>query len=191
VRKRHWIGAAFPYTLVVAGALIVFGGARDLVESRLGQYEAEREFSGSVRSQVVQPTIYRPQAGDIIAKMIIPRLNAELYVVEGTDAADLRRGPGHLTGTAMPGEAGNCVIAGHRDTHFRILREIRPGDTVIFERDASRFVYRVKRLQIVSPANVAALQPSAHALHLITCYPLSYFGAAPKRMVVEAQLTGS
>jgi sortase A len=122
--------------------------------------------------------------------MAIPRLNTELYVVEGTDAADLRRGPGHLEGTAMPGEAGNCVIAGHRDTHFRILRQIRPGDSIILETQKGRFCYRVRHARVVSPENTASLRPSHDGLlHLITCYPFYYVGAAPKRMIIEAQLT--
>jgi len=188
MHKRHRIRFSFPYVLIGAGLLLALAGMRDLMESRWGQYDAARQFSASVAPGNVQPAIYRPHAGDTVAKLIIPRLNTELYVVEGVDAADLRRGPGHMTGTAMPGEPGNCVIAGHRDTHFRILREIRPGDSVVLERDQHRFVYRVRHLSIVSPDNVSALQPAPDTLHLITCYPFSYIGSAPKRMVVEAEL---
>ena len=64
-----------------------------------------------------------------------------LYVVEGADNRDLERGPGHLTGTVLPGEDGNCVIAGHRDTHFRVLRKIRKGDEVVLERAGKAYRY--------------------------------------------------
>jgi sortase A len=192
VQKRHRFRLAFPYLLIAAGALLAFQGARDLVESRLGQYDAAREFSDSAKHRVVQPAIYRPQAGDTVAKLSIPRLNTELYVVEGTDTADLRRGPGHLTGTAMPGEAGNCVIAGHRDTHFRVLKDIRVGDDIVLQTASGQYLYRVKRTHIVSPQNTSSLQPTPNAeLNLITCYPFYYVGSAPKRFVVEAQLAGA
>jgi len=161
------------------------------MESHWGQFAAKREFTrpappaGSIR-----PALFRPQRGDTLAKLIIPRLNAELYVVEGTDPADLRRGPGHVEGTAMPGDTSNCVIAGHRDTHFRILKDIRLGDSVVLETRKGRFLYRVRRTQVVSPENTVCLRPTpAGTLHLITCYPFYYVGSAPKRMVIEAELT--
>src|SRR5262249_41500450 len=120
------------------------------------------------------------------------RLNTELYVVEGDGTAELRRGPGHLVGTAMPGADGNCVIAGHRDTHFRVLKDIREGDDIVLQTDGGQFLYRVRRTEIVAPEDTSALRPTtAAALNLITCYPFYYVGAAPKRFVVEARLAGS
>jgi sortase A len=89
----------------------------------------------------------------------------------------------------MPGGDGNCVIAGHRDTHFRILRQIRPGDSVILQTAKGRFVYRVNDTEVVSPTNTSPLRPAPRTLHLITCYPFYYVGSAPKRFVVDAQLT--
>lgn len=187
--ERHpFIRRSVSYLLTGAGVLLLAQGARDVLESRWGQHTAAREFAR--QAEDLRPAVYQqPHAGDTIAKMIIPRLNVELFVVEGDDAADLRRGPGHLTGTAMPGGAGNCVIAGHRDTHFRALRDIRAGDLVILESGNRQFDYRVRRMQVVAPTNTSALRPGRGQLHLITCYPFSYIGAAPKRMVVEAQLT--
>jgi sortase A len=127
--------------------------------------------------------------GETIARLTIPRLHVQLYVVEGDGARELQRGPGHLSGTALPGAAGNCVIAGHRDTHFRVLREIRKGDDVILQTESGQYLYRVKHTGVVSPENTAALQPTSNAVvNLITCYPFSYVGPAPKRFVVQAQL---
>ncbi|HLK49465.1 MAG TPA: class D sortase [Bryobacteraceae bacterium] len=184
-----------PHLLIAGGLLITLQGARDVWQWRWGQYTAAREFEDATAARVLAESkteqAVNPQPGDPVAKLSIPRLNTELYVVEGTDAADLRRGPGHLTGTAMPGADGNCVIAGHRDTHFRILRQIHTGDSVILQNEKGRYVYRVKRTQVVSPENTSCLRPAHGVLHLITCYPFSYIGAAPKRMVVEAQLAAS
>ena len=68
----------------------------------------------------------------------------ELYVIEGDSHRELRRGPGHLVGTALPGEDGNCVIAGHRDTHFRVLKDER-GLIERFGEPYVDYTRRVKR----------------------------------------------
>jgi sortase A len=123
--------------------------------------------------------------------MIIPRLDAQLYVVEGDGPSELRRGPGHLAGTALPGGDGNCVIAGHRDTHFRILKDIRQGDDILLQTKSGEYLYRVRSVRIVSPNYTEPLQETREPeLNLITCYPFFYVGSAPKRFVVEARLAG-
>jgi len=171
-------------------------GARDLLESQTGQVQAHREFDSiesakpspfpSSRRVATQPA---PQPGDAVAKLIIPRLDTELYVVEGDGAGELRRGPGHMAGTPMPGQDGNCIIAGHRDTHFRVLKDIRKGDAIVLQTGAGEYTYRVSATQVVSPSNTASLRPTRDAeLHLITCYPFYYLGSAPQRFVVRAKL---
>ncbi len=180
------------YALIAGGAFFLFHGARDLLESHFGQTVAEREFDRTPSAPVSQPAIPPPSLGETIGKLVIPRLDAQLYVVEGDGKQELRRGPGHMSGTAMPGASGNCVIAGHRDTHFRILKDIRRGDDIIVETRAGEYLYRVKSTRVVPPTNTSALQPTRDAeLNLITCYPFYYVGAAPKRFVVEAQLAGA
>ncbi len=190
-------------TLTAGGVLLLFFGARDLLESKIGQTEAAEEFEQvvpasipkrndvSANARTVEPHTAPATAGSTIAKLEIPRLGSELYVVEGDGARELRRGPGHLTGTALPGQDGNCVIAGHRDTHFRVLKDVRRGDDIVLETAAGKFLYRVRSLSIVSPKNVSSLQPTSDAeLNLITCYPFYYVGSAPMRFVVQAKLAG-
>ena len=180
------------YLMIAAGICLFFFGARDVLESHFGQSQIAHDFgaqqpAGAYNSS--RPRIVRPQPGSAVAKLSIPRLDAQVYVVEGDGEAELRRGPGHLTGTAMPGANGNCVIAGHRDTHFRILKDIRKGDEILLETGQDRFRYRVRLTSVVSPDNTASLQPDSLAkLHLITCYPFYYVGPAPQRFVVEADL---
>jgi len=195
---RARIQTLLSFLLIAAGATLLFIGARDYFGARLGQSEAARDFEQPVPQTVETRAAIQPAAahrfalGDTIAKLKIPRLGAELYVVEGDNARELRRGPGHLAGTALPGADGNCVIAGHRDTHFRVLKDIREGDDIVLETQTGQYLYRVKRTQIVTPDNTAALRPTATPeLNLITCYPFYYVGSAPKRFVVEAQLAGS
>jgi sortase A len=195
-QSRRLVG----YALIAAGLSLLFLGARDLLESRAGQAEAQREFDNiesakpspfPARSRVNTQQMPQPMPplGDAVAKLIIPRLNTELYVVEGDGAAELRRGPGHMSGTPMPGQDGNCIIAGHRDTHFRVLKDIRKGDAIVLETGAGEFTYRVSDTQVVSPSNTASLRPTRDPeLHLITCYPFYYLGSAPQRFVVQARL---
>jgi sortase A len=182
------------YLLVAAGAILLFLGARDFLESRFGQSEVARDFEETPAPPPVSPStpIPAPQLGDAVAKLMIPRLSAELYVVEGDGPAELRRGPGHIRQTVMPGVRGNCVIAGHRDTHFRILKDIRKGDDIVIQTRTGEYLYRVKNMRVISPKNLGPLKPTSDAeLNLITCYPFYYVGSAPRRFVVEAQLAGA
>jgi sortase A len=181
--------------LIAGGGFLLFLGGRDFVESRVGQSEAAREFHRTTRgpreTSAAPRNVRPPHLGDTLAKLTIPRLDTELYVIEGDDNADLRRGPGHLPGTAMPGADGNCIIAGHRDTHFRVLKDIKAGDDIVLETPRGKYLYRVRTTRVVSPNNTDSLNPTSDAvLNLITCYPFYYVGNAPKRFIVEARLTG-
>jgi sortase A len=186
--------------VLIAGALVLlFLGGREYLGSRLGQFKAEREFDSkgkpapsAARRQAPAPERFSAKPGETIAKLTIPRLAAEIFVVEGDNAEELRIGPGHLSDSAPPGAKGNCIIAGHRDTHFRVLKDIRKGDDILIETRSGQFLYRVKNTRIVVPTNTSALQNTKDpTLNLITCYPFYFVGSAPKRFVVEAQLAAS
>jgi sortase A len=119
---------------------------------------------------------------------VIPRLLLSAVVVEGIDETTLRRGVGHIPGTALPGERGNVGLAGHRDTLFRPLKDLRIRDEVQFSTVSGDFRYVVESLNVVAPNNVAVLAPSSeNVLTLVTCYPFFFIGAAPKRFVVRAR----
>jgi sortase A len=193
----------FSWFLIVIGLVLAGFGAYDYYTAKLAQSEAAREWSESDSEQPVPQslpqaeqkstkplTYYDPyRLGETVAKLKLPRLDTTLFVVEGTDQKDLRKGPGHMPGTALPGVSGNCVIAGHRDTHFRPLQGIRKGDEVELDTKYGNFRYQVRSMEIVSPTNVSSLYPTKDpVLHLITCYPFQYVGHAPKRMVIEAAL---
>ena len=152
--------------------------------------EAPRvQESKAVETRETSRFTIAPHPGAAIARLSIPRLDATLYVVEGDDNRDLKRGPGHLIGSAMPGQDGNCVIAGHRDTHFRVLKNIQKGDEILLTRNGETWRYRVDEMSIVSPDNLSPLRPThTPVLNLITCYPFQYLGSAPKRFIVHAQL---
>src|SRR5215510_9611484 len=109
------------YGLIATATVLLFLGGREFLGSRIGQYEAGRTF----RAARPAPERFRARPGETIARLIIPRLGAELFVIEGDSPEQLRRGPGHLADSAPLGTTGNAVIAGHRDTHFRVLKDIR------------------------------------------------------------------
>ena len=129
----------------------------------------------------------RVDVGSAIAALSIPRVQLSAMVLQGSDARTLQRGPGHLEHTAVPGGAGNVVIAGHRDSFFRPLRHIRLGDDIFLATRDGRFHYRVTSLRVVGPREVSVLAPtSEEVVTLITCYPFWVLGHAPDRFIVRA-----
>jgi sortase A len=112
-----------------------------------------------------------------------------MYVVAAQDDSKLRRGPGWIAGSAAIGSKGSCIIAGHRDLHFRALKDVRIGDDIVVTSETGSYDYRVLSLQVVVPGNTQILQPVfERQLTLVTCYPFYYLGAAPKRYIVRAAL---
>lgn len=133
-----------------------------------------------------------PANGEILGRVEIPRLDVSVVVRAGSDARTLQLAVGHIPGTALPGETGNVGLAGHRDTFFRRLKDIRPDDEIHFETPQGSFVYRVERTVVVEPTDVWVLdQSDSSILTLVTCYPFTYLGSAPQRFIVRASLRPS
>jgi len=150
-----------------------------------------QEASAGVR-QAVSPgspkSAQQAAPGGLIGRLEIPRLSISAIVMEGTAAKTLRRAVGHIPGTALPGQAGNVGISGHRDTFFRPLRNIRKNDIITLTTVNGEYRYRVVSTQVVSPYDRAVLHSSAgQILTLVTCYPFYLVGAAPNRFIVHAE----
>ena len=123
----------------------------------------------------------------LLGRMEIPRLGVSVIVAEGTDERTLRRAGGHIAGTSFPGQRGNVGIAGHRDTLFRPLRNIRQNDVITLTTLGGEYRYRVMSTEIVNPDDVTVLQSDGHdVLTLVTCYPFYFVGPAPDRFIVRA-----
>ncbi len=108
-----------------------------------------------------------------VARLSVPGLNVSLIVLAGDSGRTLAFGPGHNFGSAIPGAKGNSLISGHRDTHFRFLRYLQPGDAVVIETPhGQRNTYRVETTAIID-AREAWLEPASRTsrLNLVTCYP--------------------
>ena len=121
-----------------------------------------------------------PQEGDLFGRLEIPRLNMSVMVMEGDQDETLRLGAGHIPGTPM-------AIAGHRDSFFRPLKDIKVSDTIRFTTLEGTTEYHVTSAKIVGPKDTYVIdnQPD-DTMTLVTCYPFQYIGPAPKRFIVEA-----
>ena len=122
----------------------------------------------------------------------IPRIGLARPMLEGIRLTTLDNGPGHWPGTAMPGELGNVVVAGHRVSHnadFRDIDELQPGDEVIFSTSAGRHVYRVSSTEIVLPDAIWIVdQTPAPTATLFACHPP---GSTRERIVVHLELAAA
>src|SRR5690242_19880776 len=126
--------------------------------------------------------------GDVIGEIQVPRLGLHAIVVQGDSPAQLRRAVGHLPRSALPGEWGNVALAGHRDTFFRPLHNIRLGDEIRFVTRQGTFEYQVTWVKVVAPTDIRVLESSTgHDLTLVTCFPFHYIGFAPQRFIVRAR----
>jgi sortase A len=137
----------------------------------------------------VSTPLPEPPEGQSLGRLEVPRLDVSVMVAQGVSGKTLRRAAGHIPGTALPGQLGNVGIAGHRDTFFRSLKDIRKNDTLTLKTLDGTYQYVVDATQIVSPDDVHVLDPTGHpTLTLVTCYPFYYVGSAPQRFIVQAHL---
>jgi sortase A len=126
---------------------------------------------------------------DVIGRIEIPALALSAPITANYDVNSLRRGVGHIPGTAVPGGLGTVGLAGHRDSFFRPLRRIAAKMEVRLIDKTGIYHYVVDSTEIVSPDKVEVLNIAARPeLTLITCFPFDYVGAAPERFIVHAHL---
>jgi sortase A len=124
-----------------------------------------------------------------VARLSVPDKNVDLYVLAGANGRTIAFGPGHMFGTALPGEKGNSVIGGHRDTHLSFLRDAKRGAELKVQRpDGVWRRYRVKAAEVVDEKEIwVTRQDGATRMTLITCYPFDAIVAGgPLRYVVFA-----
>jgi len=181
-RTRILCGAC--YFFLAFGTLALGYAGFVLADSRAYQALEMRRFRQPGR--LSEPHILGE--GDVIGEIQVPRLGLNAIVVQGDSPANLRRAVAHLEKSALPGEQGNVVLAGHRDTFFRPLYDIRLGDEITLKTRERSFVYRVESIEVVAPTDIRVLESSTgHDLTLLTCFPFYYVGPAPKRFIVRAR----
>ena len=165
--------------LCLVGMVAIAMGASQMLRYRLFQLHAG-----------ASPARPSP-ATHLLGQLYIPRLQLVLPILDNDDASSLALSVGHIPGTSVIGSLGNAGIAGHRDTSFRPLRNIRIGDRIETHTGQSA-VYIVRSIRIVEPTDTSLLHESnSPLLTLVTCYPFNYVGSAPRRFVIQAQMTAN
>jgi sortase A len=173
--------------------------ARETLEDVFAQPDAEAvpvTVPDSVRDELeipIQEIVHFEEEagapGEGFAAMRIPKIDVDQVVVEGVDRESLKKGPGHMPWTPLPGQPGNSVISGHRVTYgrpFFDLDQLSPGDVIEVETAIGVHTYEVRETRIVAPTDVWVAGPRRGAwLTLTTCHPR--FSAA-QRLIVFAEL---
>ena len=190
-RLLRWSRDAF---LVVGTVALGYAGFT-LVGTNLYQASQAHRFQqqlGDIRSAIaiagnvgaLRATALRDGA---LGKIEIARLGVSAMIMEGIDERTLRHAVGHVPGTPLPGRQGNVAIAGHRDTFFRALRNVRHGDEITLMTLDGSYRYLVDSTQVVGPEDMQVLNDSDDSiLTLVTCYPFYFVGPSPKRFIVRA-----
>ena len=182
--------------LLALGVVLLGWYALAQLQIAYDQAVASRQFE-EIRMPVAKATNAPAAArrlslatGAVVGRVEIPRVGVSAIVREGDDTRTLRSAVGHIPGTAFPGDHGNAALAGHRDTFFRGLRDIRKGDQILLSTSAGDARYVVRNTRVVEPTDVSVLAPTSHStLTLVTCYPFNYIGAAPRRFIVQAEIS--
>ena len=201
-------------TLVTLGVVVLLFCVYELYVTGLVTAREQDRLGDDLRASWAEPPP-RPQPGEpetVPASLDLGQGFAVLHVpalagydpwvvVEGTSVEALKNGPGHISGTAVPGELGNVVVSGHRTTYgapFERFDELVPGSQVVLETRSQWFTYTVRGSQIVAPTAVEvtypvpgggpAAQPTERLLTLTTCNP-KY--SARQRLIVQAELTAT
>jgi sortase A len=153
---------------------------------------------GRLDNQLASPEIeqaYRADSvseGESLTRLMIPALDVDVVVVEGTSTTALRAGAGHYPESPLPCELGNVAIAGHRTTYgrpFHNLDLLSPGDDIILETPVGTCRYTVNKDPfVVEPTNFSVLdRTSTGTLTLTTCNPKN---SAAQRLIIQADLQG-
>jgi len=176
--------------LLLAGTALVVSALYIPAKAALAQVLLERAWERTRKGEVnVRPWPW----ADInpVAVLDVPRLKARSIVLEGANGQAMAFGPGHMTNTPPIGTRGTAIVAAHRDTQFRYLRDIKDGDRIVVETgDGRRSAFRVVETRIVR-ADASGLDPddsgpTGARLALVTCYPFNAVLRSPWRYVVLA-----
>lgn len=161
--------------------------AKAILAQHLLDYAWQRTLGGATRAKPWPWADTWP-----VARLTARGLQGWVYVLADASGRSLAFGPGHVAGTAAPGAAGNSVIAGHRDTHFRFLQVLAADDRVTLETaGGTSRSYQIIDKRVVDTRNTQSVQPSdAPMLTLVTCYPFdAIVPGGPLRYVVTAVAT--
>ncbi len=189
---RHSIGTVL--TAVGAGTLLTVGlsyahGAlrRDAARAQWNALEAHAAVLASRATLDAPPARLSYEPGALVARLRIPSIDLDEIVTEGVGDDELAAGPGHLPGSATPGEPGNSIISAHRDRHFHSLGHLAVGDTIVTQTLAGQVTWVVIARRVVDRREPALFRTRDATLTLTTCWPIRYIGSAPDRLLITAK----
>src|SRR5258708_674495 len=186
--RRGRVARGIEYGLWLVSALFLGICGWVWFDATRHQTEGDREIAERSPLTEAPRGGWRPAYGSAVAKLEIPRLGLSTVIFEGTGEDVLLHGAGHLRGSALPGETGNVVVAGHRDTFFRPLRNLREGDSIDLDLGSGLRHYVVAETEIVNPETTEVLQANPRPmLTLVTCYPFYFVGSAPQRFIARCR----
>ena len=187
-------GVKRPYLAALAAILLGLGawqlghGVWIYAKAQLAQYLLQRAWQRTLHGEAhVKPWPWADTWP--MARLQMPKYGVDLILLAGASGRTLAFGPGHVSSSAIPGNRGTTILSGHRDTHFRFLAHVSPGDEVFIEMPAKeRYRYRVTRTDIVDARKAAVATGLDGALVLVTCYPFeSIIPGGPFRYIVTAE----
>lgn len=189
--------AKFPLLIIFIGLILLGIGGWQYLN---GKYQSMASLKEAKKMVLKQPddnnaeaarkNYAPPKVGATAGLLVISKIKAELAIVEGTDPDDLEKGVGHYKGSFYPGDNGQIVLSGHRDTVFRRLGELEIGDILKMRMPYGSYTYEITNTKIVKSddTSIITLQHKKEELILTTCYPFRYVGNAPKRYIIYAKL---
>lgn len=178
--------------LRIASIMIFILGAALFVGSGLSFWQGYSAVEGLDESNLqdkgdVDSPWGQMNVGDLIGNLAIPELEVSIPIYHGASEEELKKGIGHVANSKLPGEDGNIVLSGHRDTVFHRLGELKVGDSLHVENGRQSYHYKIKRIRIVKADDTTVLVPKPkETLTVTTCYPFRFIGSAPERYVLEA-----
>lgn len=181
------------WIFITCGILLIsYGGAQHFltIEKQKKSFIKAQEVIGSpTQSTYREVRDFKPQEGEVIGMLLIPSLNADLPIIEGTNPDELQKGVGHYSSSSFPDQNNQILLSGHRDTVFRDLGKVKKDEELIIKLPFGKYTYEIFDFQIVD-ANDQSVIGSTYPeeiLVLTTCYPFSYVGNAPDRYIIYAK----
>ncbi|ARM13299.1 MULTISPECIES: class GN sortase [Rhizobium] len=185
IEKAIAIGIA---GLALYGLALIGDGFLLKAKAELSQVLLKRAFAAELRGEAAKPWPWADFTTE--AKVRAPRLGKEAIVLSGASGEALAFGPAWLANTPQPGDEGTAVIAAHRDTHFRWLQYIKPGDAIeVIRRDGKVLTFKAGEGRI-APWDASGIDPASDGRHLVltTCWPFDATERGPLRYILEAEL---
>ena len=192
-----WLFKVVVIIFVVCGAWNIGSAGKIYAKAWLAQTLLEQAWQRTLNGELsVRPWPWADTWP--VAELVVPRLGVRRIVLLGDSGRVLAFSPGYTEASAFPGTDGNTVISGHRDTHFRFLKDIKHGDRIELKTTEGDFVYTVSDQVVVDQRYFwlkenSDIQPDGQApsgsLILVTCYPFDALtpGGNARFLVVAEQ----